>query len=174
MNPDFFYYWNIVKELIKDVAIYVMPIAAFIVSLVALRRSNECAEVKVQLSEVQQKLNEYDLELKKHELEKIHQQENKGKNAKIEARVIRIASGKYRLKVWNSGNATAYNINVTIPEDYQIIIMDDKIPYEYLAPGDSFEEVVIYHMQSASKFNIICSWENDQGESFTNEQLRSI
>ena len=56
MDPEMINYWNSAKEIIKDVAIYIMPIAAFIVSLIALKRSNETMKVQVQLSEVEEKL----------------------------------------------------------------------------------------------------------------------
>ncbi len=173
MNQDVINCWNVVKEIIKDIAIYIMPIAAFVVSLVALKRSNDTMKVQVQLSEVEQKLNEYELALKKHELEKIQAEETIEKRANVEARIIKISKGSYRLKVWNSGNVTAYNIDVSIPDEYSIIIMKDKTPFEYLEPGNSFEECVVIHMQSASKFKVICTWEDDKGNKFSNEQLRS-
>lgn len=173
MNPEVINYWNVAKEIIKDVAIYIMPIAAFIVSVIALKRSNETMKVQVQLSEVEEKLKEYELALKKHELEKIQAEENLEKKANVEARIIKISKGNYRLKVWNSGNITAYNIMVSIPEEYSIIIMKDKMPFEYLEPGNSFEESVVIHMQSASKFKVVSVWEDENGNKFSNEQLRS-
>lgn len=171
MNPEIIKYWDIIKEFIKDIAIYIMPIAAVIVSLVALKRSKDSVEVKVQLSEVEQKLKEYDLALKARELEKIKEQEEK--KAFVEARIVYISKNNYKLKVWNSGNEKAYNIDVTIPEEYSIIIMKQKLPFEYLEPNNSFEETVVIHMNSSSKFKIISSWENENGDKFTNEQLRS-
>lgn len=170
MNPEVINYWNVAKEIIKDVAIYVMPIAAFIVSLIALKRSNDTMKVQVQLSEVEQKLNEYELALKKYELEKIKEKEEK--RAYIEARVINIAKGKYKLKVWNSGNSTAYNIKAYIPEEYNIVVIGDKMPYEYLEPGNGFDQHVLMHGGSSSKFKIICTWEDEQGKIEQNEQLR--
>ena len=107
MNEEIVNCFNIVIEVVKGVALYVMPIAAFIVSLIALKRSNDTMKVQVQLSEVEEKLKEYELALKKRELEKIQAEENKEKKANIEARVIKISKGSYRLKVWNSGNETA-------------------------------------------------------------------
>lgn len=174
MNPEVINYWNIAKEVIKDIAIYIMPIAAFIVSLVALKRSNETQTVKVQMSEVEEKLKECELALKKYELEKIQAEKSVEQKANIEARVIKISKGSYRLKVWNSGNATAYNVEVSIPDEYSIIIMGDKMPFEYLEPGNNFEECVVRHMQSASKFKVISTWEDEHGRKFENEQLRSF
>lgn len=173
MNPEVINYWNVAKEIIKDVAIYIMPIAAFIVSLIALKRSNDTMKVQVQLSEVEQKLNEYELALKKYELEKIQAEKNEEKKANVEARIIKISKNNYRLKVWNSGNGTAYNVNVSIPQEYNIILMHEKMPYEYLEPGNSFEECAVIHMQSAPKFKVVSTWEDEKKNKFSNEQLRS-
>lgn len=174
MSPEIIELWNIIKEVIKDVALYIMPIAAVIISLIALRKSKDSVEVRVQLSDLEQKLKEYELALKEHELEKIRQQENEEPKVCIEARIINISKNKYKAKIWNSGNATAYNISVSIPQEYQIVLMKNKMPFEYLEPGNSFEEHVIIHMQSSHKFKIISQWENEHGEIFTNEQLRSV
>ena len=155
--------WNIAKEIIKDIAIYIMPIAAVLVSVIALIKSNKCTQVQVKL---------YDLALKKYELEKIEREVNREKKACVEARIIKISQGKYKLKVWNSGDVTAYNIDVEIPSEYNIILMKDKMPFEYLEPGNGFEEHVVVHMQSSRKFKIICKWEDKNGEQHFNEQIR--
>ena len=166
--------WNIAKEVIKDVAIYIMPIAAFVVSLIALKRSNDTMKVQIQLSEVEEKLKEYELALKKHEVEKIQEEEARKKKPNIEARIITISSNKYRLKVWNSGDATAYNIEVSIPNEYGITIVNHTMPFEYLKPGDNFDECVVVYCNAASKFKVISTWEDEQGIKFENEQLRSL
>lgn len=54
MNEEIVNCFNIVIEVVKGVALYVMPIAAFIVSLIALKRSNDTMKVQVQLSEVRE------------------------------------------------------------------------------------------------------------------------
>ena len=173
MNTEVTNCFNVVVEVIKGVALYIMPIAAFIVSIIALKRSNSTMNVQVQVSEVERRLKEYELALKKRELERVQAEENEDKKAKIEARVIKISQGKYRLKVWNSGNATAYNVEVSIPEEYSVIITKDKMPFEYLEPGDGFEEGVVIHMQSSPKFKVISKWKDQMGNEFSNEQLRS-
>ena len=172
MPTEFMEVWTIAKEVIKDVAIYIMPIAAVVVSVIALIKSGKCTQVQVKVSELEQKLQEYDLALKKYELEKIEREVKREKKACVEARIIRVATGKYKLKVWNSGEIKAYNIEVEIPSEYNIILMKDKMPFEYLEPGDSFEEHVVVHMQSSRKFKVICSWEDENGEKNSNEQIR--
>lgn len=173
MNNAVLNYLNIIIEIVKGVALYVMPIAAFIVSLIALKRSKGTMNVQVKLSEVEEKLKECELELKKRELEKIKDKESEKKIAKIEARIYKISNGKYRLKVWNSGNTTAYNVNVHIPNKYNIAIISQKMPYEYLEVGKSFEEGVVIHMGSFAKFEVISTWYSENGERFENKQLES-
>lgn len=170
MNSELEQIMEIIKEVIKDIALYVMPIAAFGVSVIALIRSNKSLGVKVQLSEMQEQLINYELEIKRHEYEKM--QESEKKRACVEARIINVAKNKYKLKVWNSGDIKVYNINVTIPPEYSITIMKGKMPFEYLEPGNSFEENVIVHMGSARKFKIKISWEDEQGNQGFNEQVR--
>lgn len=165
--------WNLFKECIKDIALYIMPIAAVVISLLALKKSNDTVQVQVKVSDLEKKLKEYEIELRKYQLKKIKQEENQEKKAKIEARIINISNNKYKVKVWNSGNVTAYNISVSIPEEYHIILESKKMPYEYLEPNDGFDEYVIIHWGSSRKFKIISQWENEHGEVFTNEQLRS-
>lgn len=170
MGEEFVKFYEIFIGGIKFVTNYIIPIAAFIVSLIALKKSNETVKVKVQLTEVEEKLKHCELMLKEHELEKI----NALKKPNIEARVINILHNKYRLKVWNSGEAKAYNIMVDIPSEYGVIIMNETMPFECLEPGNSFEEVVVVHMQTKSKFRIKSSWNDDEGHDYTNEQWRTL
>ncbi len=65
-------------------------------------------------------------------------------------------------------------ITVSIPSEYGIILMKEKMPFEYLEPNNSFEEHVVIHIGTSSKFEVISSWENEDGENVTNTQLRSI
>lgn len=173
MNQNIIEYYNMAKEIIKDIAIYIMPIAAFVVSVIALKRSNKCLEIRMQLSDVERKLQKYELALKKYELHKIYETENQEKRACIQARIYNISKNKYKLKVWNSGNTTAYNIIVDIPTEFGIILFKDKMPFEYLNPGKSFEEKVLIYVGASPKFKVISTWENQEGEKFSNEQLES-
>ena len=133
-------------------------VVAIVVLRIVLERANNTVEG--QGYEVEQKLKEYELALKKYELEQMQAKKNEEKRAYIETIVIKISKGSHKLKVWNSGNTTAYNIEVSIPKEYNIVIIKDKMLFEYLEPVNNFEECVIIHMQSASKFNIISIWED--------------
>lgn len=155
-----------VKECIEDIALYVMPIAAFLLSLLALYKSNK-------VNKMERQLKEYDLRLKEYELEKIEKQKNEKKEACIEARIVKISSGKYKIKVWNSGTAPAYNVDYDIPLEYQIILVKRVTPFEILEPGQNFEEHVVIHMQSENKYKVVTTWEDKDGNEFEKEQLKA-
>lgn len=170
MNPELLNFFNIAKEVTKDIAIYIAPIAALIVSIIALIKSNKTAKVSLQLSEVEEKLQKCELTIKEFELKKIQEQEEK--KAFVEARVIKLSTGKYRLRISNIGSATAYNVDISIPHEYNVILMKNKVPFEYLEPGNSFDETVLFHSGSCPKFKVTTTWENENGEEETNEQIR--
>ena len=134
----------IFKEYIKDVAIYVMPIAAFLLSVLALIKSNK-------VTKMEEKLKEYELKIKEYELEKIEQEKNSKQEAYIEARIYNISTNKYKIKIWNSGTATAYNVNYDIPAEYKILLVKRVTPFEILEPGHHFEEHIVIHGNSEKK-----------------------
>lgn len=156
---------GLIKEGIKDIAIYIMPIAAFLLSVIALIKSNK-------VSKMEEKINECDLKIKQYELEKIEQEKDK-KEAFVEARIINISKGKYKIKVWNSGNVDAYNVDYDIPQEFQIILTKRVTPFEILEPGQNFEEYIIIHMNSEKKYKVITSWEDKDGNKYENEKLRA-
>ena len=156
-----------IRQFLHILITYIIPIVSFGFSVLALYRANKSRNMD-------NRIKELELYIKEHEAEKIKQIQNIPMEAKIEARVIKISKGKYRAKFWNSGNITAYNIKASIPKEFGVLLMDNKFPYEYLDPGDSFEEHVIIHMGSQPKFEIITEWQDKEGKQYTNTQLRSI
>lgn len=155
-----------VKECIQDVALYAMPIAAFLLSVLALIKSNK-------IKKMEEKLNEYDLKLKEYELERIQQEKNKKNEACVEARIVKISSNKYRIKIWNSGTATAYNVDYDIPNEYHIGLVKRVTPFEILEPGHNFEEHVIILADSENKYKVITRWQDKDGTDFNKEQLKT-
>lgn len=165
---------ELISEIIKGIALYVMPIAAFLLSILAYLKSKECMQVKLELDDVQKRLNEYDLKLKQYELERIEKERSQSKKANIEARIVNISKGKYKIKIWNSGDEKAYDVDYNILPEYHITLTKFVTPFEYLDTGKSFEEDVIISMESQRKFKITTSWKNEKGEIFTNDIIGSI
>lgn len=150
-----------------------MDIIALIISGISLLIAIVSFFYSLPAQKLQNKLNQMELKLKEYELAK-KEKENL-KKACVEARVIKIAKGKYRLKVWNSGNETANNVIAEFNEESKIIIGDkEKMPFEILEPQKSFELWIIYHMGCANKFTITTSWEDLNGNKFSKSQMGDI
>ena len=60
--------------------------------------------------QLQNRVNILELKIKQYEIEKISKEQAAANRACIEARVIKLGKNNYRLKVWNSGGADAYNV----------------------------------------------------------------
>lgn len=155
------------EDILKIVTAYIIPIISLVFSGIALYQSSKSRKTE-------EKLKGLELYIKEHEAKEIESKQNTPSRPNIEARVYKVSNGVYKLKIWNSGNATAYNISASIPDQYNILLLKNKFPYEYLKPNDSFEENVIYHMRSSPKFEIETFWEDDNGLKFKNVDLRSI
>lgn len=121
---------------------------------------------------LQNKVNELELEIKQNELDRIAQEKKAESLACVEARFITVGKGKHRLKVWNSGNATAYNVTARFDGDVGILIVDsEKQPFEELEARKSYELGLITHAGSASKFRIITEWTDVNGKQCKKEQM---
>ena len=108
------------------------------------------------------------------EVYKTNEEENE-KKACVEARVYELSNGKYRLKVWNSGNVSAHNVTARFNEDSKIILMDrEKMPFEILEPQKSFELVIVIYNSSARKFTITTEWEDEKGEKQSKTQMGDL
>lgn len=158
------------KDAIKDIALYVVPIAALGLSIISLHRLSRIAKVENKLKEYDLCLKEYELEKIEHEKQKEIEQKNK---ADVKARIYKISDGKYKIKIYNCGEGTAHNVDYKIPKEYQIICMKEVVPFEILNPGCNFEEHVVIHMQSSKKYKVTTSWKDSKGNEFSNEILES-
>ena len=173
MNINFTDLSKIGVGILEIILRYVIPIGSFVISVIALKHSEDTMNVSVEFTEMQKKIEELTFQIKQNQLEKIREEQNRVKRAKIEARIIKISSGEYRLKVWNSGDADAYNVNVMIPEEYQIIILNETMPFERLNVNKSFEEIVVIHLQSSKKFKMILTWEDKDGKKYNDEIIET-
>ena len=141
-------------NILKYIITYFVPIITLVISIVSLFFS-------IRVPKIDMKIKEYDLTIKKYINEEI-EKSNK-KEAIIEAKIIKISDGKYRIRVYNKGNAIAYNVDYSIPEKYNIITTNEVTPYEELKPKDSFDELVIITMQSLSKYEVCLEWNDEEG-----------
>lgn len=159
--------WLQFKEFFIDLVKYVFPTVALGLSILSYRDSRKANNVQDRLNEVEEKLKKYELEEKEKEREE-------ATKACIEVRVMKISKGDYRMKIWNSGKATAYNVDFMIPEENKGMVWRDKVPYEFLESGKSFEEHVMVHSGTPNKFKVTTIWLDKKGISYSKEQIVTI
>lgn len=123
---------------------------------------------------MQKKINELDAKIKEYELEKIEKEKMEAASSIIKARAIKVGKNNYRLKIYNTGNTTAYNISAKISKEYCLMLINDKMPFEELEPQNGFEEVLIIHSGSAHKFKVELNWKDEGGNEHKDEQFCSI
>lgn len=154
-------------KILSYIVQYIFPTIALVISICSFKDSRKSGEIQDRLNEVEEKLKRYELEEKEKEREE-------STKAKIEARIINISKGKYKMKIWNSGKSIAYNVDFNIPEEFKDMVWKDKVPYEFLEPGKNFEEHVIIHSGTPDKFKVTTTWKNKEGEDDFKEQIVSI
>jgi hypothetical protein len=144
---------------LKGVVTYIVPIIALIISILSYARSSKATKME-------EKLNEY--ELKKIEIEN-------RKYAKVEGKII-YGINTYKIRIFNSGNIPAYQVDYTIPEKYHIKLFKDNgvTPLEVLKPGNYFEEEIFISMGSSAKCEIITMWKDKDGNGYSNTELQVL
>lgn len=154
-----------IVSVVKEWGALIIAGISLLVSIISLSKSSKAQRL-------QNKVNELELKIKQNEIEKIAKEKEEAGLACVEARFITVGKGKHRLKVWNSGNTTAYNVTARFDGDVGILIMDqEKQPFEELEPRKSYELVLITHNGSASKFRIITEWTDAEGKPYIKAQM---
>lgn len=95
------------------------------------------------------------------------------KRADLNANLVKIGTGKYRLKIFNRGKAAAKNVQIAFPDNDggEFLSMSEikqKMPYEVLYSQQMIELIASIHMGSKSKYKIRLSWCDDYNK--MNEQ----
>lgn len=156
-----------VREVIEQFVGYIVPIIALIISIFSYYESRKINKVQLRLNEMEEQLKIYELEEKEKERKAANE-------SKVGARIYNISKGKYKLKIWNSGQTTIYNVNFELPEELQNLVSRDKVPFEVLEPGQSFEEHVIVYMGSPRKFPLNITWKDEIGNKIVKDQIVSF
>ena len=152
-----------IREIIDAFFTYVVPLIAIALSIVSFHESRK-------INKVQLRLNKMEEELKKYELEKIEKEREAVNKPIVEARIYNVSKGKYRLKIWNSSQATAYDVDFEVPEELKNLVYKDKVPFEVLEAGKSFEEYITFYYGAPPKLTVKTTWKNASGEKYEKEQ----
>lgn len=159
--------WKGFKEFFIDFVKYGFLSIAIIVSILSYIQSRKANKVKERLNNLEEKLKRYELAEKEKQIAEANM-------ACVEARVVKIAKHQYRLKVWNSGQATAYFVDFELDDENKSFVRKEMVPYEFLNSGKSFEEYVLFHSRTPNKFKVITTWKDQQGNPYTKENMVSL
>lgn len=146
-----------------------MDIAALTISAVSLVVAIVSFIISSKSQHLQDRVNEIELKLKEYELEEKEKEQHKAPC--IEARINHVAKDKYKIKIWNSGNATANNVTASWDKESQILFFDQgKMPFEFLEPQKSFDLAISTYFGSPRKLCITTVWEDSDGQKYNKEQ----
>lgn len=159
--------WVFIKELIIDLVNYVFPTIALGISLLSFWYARKANKINDRLLAIEEKLKTY-------ELEKIEKEKEDSQKACIEARVVSLGNQKYKLKIWNSGEATAYDVDYSVLPEFSQNIIREKVPFEFLEKGKNFEEDVLVYLGTSNKTLITTSWKDSEGKEFSKEQVIQV
>lgn len=135
---------------------------SLVLSIISFLESKKSQNLQNKVNEIEYKLKEYEL------AEKEKQQQ---KTPCVEARIIHITKANYKIKVWNSGNASAKNVNVSWDKESGILFFDqEKLPFELLDPNKSFELAISSYPGASRKLCITTEWEGSNGEKQSKKQ----
>lgn len=133
-----------------------MDIAALVISIISIGFAGISLFYSIKSQNLQNKVNEIEYKLKQYELDE------KEQGSCIEARINHITKGKYKIKIWNSGNSPAKNVTASWEPPEGIIFFDkDKMPFEVLEPQKGFELNIHLYDGSLSKLKIKTEWEDE-------------
>ena len=93
----------------------------------------------------------------------------------VQARIIEMGKRDHRLKVWNSGGKTAYNVDIDFQDNPGIINMDPtKLPFEELDPMKSFELTLLVEYSASRKGKVLTIWEDENHNQMEKSQMYDI
>lgn len=151
---------------LKDWGGLIVATLSLIVACISFFKSSKAQKIQNQVAELDSKIKQY-------ELDKIEQAKAEENFSCVKARVVKIGKN-YRLKIWNAGNTTVYNVSAEIEDGASVFMIKSKMPYEELEPQNGFEEVLVTHSGTSPKFKITTKWEDHQHKSCERTQIGDI
>lgn len=146
----------------------ILSAISLIIAAISLYRSSKAQKL-------QNEINRLELIIKKGELAELKKQELEANTSCVEARIVKMGRGQYRMKVWNSGKVTVTNVNAKFVEDTKIIMFDqEKMPFEELEPQKSFELGLLTYAGSSRKAKVQTEWNDSKGNYHSKQQIVDI
>ena len=122
------------------------------------------------------KLKKQEHLLNEYQISKITEEQAEGKKAIIRANIVKGASGKRTIKVYNAGKSRAVNVNVSWPSgnDMLHIFNKDIFPYEFINPQDNTELNVLIANDNVNTVKIRLTWDDDYQSGNIHDQILTL
>lgn len=147
---------------------WIIMLGSLVVSIISLIKSNKAQAIQNSLNVLEEKIKTIELE----EKSKIAERESK---AIIESSIINRSKGSYIIRVYNIGGAPAYNVNVNIQDDANILVFNKELlPFEELGSNKNFDICFASHSGSKHKFYVEYTWDDENGITNSNKELLSF
>ncbi len=160
INPDVIYKVDIVSGFSSlDIITLIFSFLSIVISLGAFLNSR--------------KVNNLEIKLKQYTLEQIKKSHEASEKANVIAEIQHFYDF-YKIKLYNLGPATAYNVDFELPPEINQQVTKNKTPYEHLCYAESFVEDFAVTLSTPVKFNITVKWEDKNGIPFQNECIVSF
>ncbi len=140
----------------------IVAILALSLSVYATIKTLKFKKRERELIEIQKKLNLLMLEREEKEIVE-------GSKADIGTNFITIGKHKHRLKIFNKGKVSAYNVNINIldgKDSFYENEIQSKFPLEILERGQSVELLAAIHSDSKAKYKIMFTWKDEDGNEY--------
>ena len=144
-----------------------VAVAALIVSVVSLAISWKSARIQNRVARLEQQIMEIELAEKRSTVEQ-------GLLSKVEARHIKVGPKAHKIRIGNTGKVRAFEIRYEADEETKgVILLHDKEPYDYLDPGESYDESIVVTLGAPQKFKVMTYWKDSEGNEHSRENVIS-
>ncbi|RNE62690.1 hypothetical protein EEJ34_13590 [Vibrio cholerae] len=134
------------------------------IALLALGLSGYATWRTIQFNKRQDSLVETQKRLNELLLAKETEEVIDDRKADLGASIVSLGNHKYRLKIWNKGNAAAKNVAVEFPDGNELVPeseLQSKLPYESLEKHAYIELLAVVHMQTPKKHKLKLCWSDE-------------
>lgn len=148
------------------------------ISLAALALAVYSVVHTVRSTRQQSELNAHEIRLIKHQLAEVEKEAEVASTARVSARMYKHSKNEWRIKVYNAGPGSAFDVEVVPSKNDGSFIskgdLDAKFPYGKLEKGQSVELYAHVYMGSQAKEVIQLKWRDEAEKSHTNAVEVSI
>lgn len=142
-----------------------VSVCALVVSIIALVISWRSARIQNKVALLEQQNLEIDL------AEKINAAEE-GLLSRVEARHIKVGPKARKIRISNTGKTRVFEVRYEEAEGSDGVVMfHDKEPFEFLDPGDSYDENIVIAWGAPQKFMVTTHWKDVEGNDCSRENV---